>query len=125
LVSYDCIDSVGVDMQPQLNANPAYGLYFLIFVVVCSWFCTNLFIGAIADTFMELRKKEGAGVSVLLTDEQKKFVDVQLAMMKRQPSNRLFFSPLVGCFLKKKIFRTVQLRDSRYYLSRIRIPLRH
>jgi|JI10StandDraft_1071094.scaffolds.fasta_scaffold1377182_1 voltage-dependent calcium channel L type alpha-1D len=84
---YDCIDTVGVDMQPKFNANPAYGLYFIVFIIVCAYFCTNLFIGAIADTFMKLSKEESSS-SVLLTDAQKKFVDVQKAMMKRQPSNR-------------------------------------
>ncbi len=74
-------------MQPKINANPAYGLYFLVFIVICSYFCANLFIGAIADSFMQLSKEESSS-SVLLTDSQRKFVELQKAMMRKQPTNR-------------------------------------
>lgn len=38
---YACIDSVGVDMQPQRNRNPIYGLLWLVVMVRCPFWCCS------------------------------------------------------------------------------------
>lgn len=56
-VMEDAVDSRGVDLQPEREANIYAYLYFVIFIVCGSFFTLNLFIGVIIDNFNMLKKK--------------------------------------------------------------------
>jgi voltage-gated cation channel len=56
-VMADAVDSRGVDLQPQREANLYAYIYFVIFIICGSFFTLNLFIGVIIDNFNMLKKK--------------------------------------------------------------------
>ena len=80
----DCVDIVGVDLQPRLNEAPAYALYYVLFIIVCAWFNGNLLTGAIADTFKQLNREHRRD-GVLLTERQEQWIDLQKSMMRTVP----------------------------------------
>ena len=49
----------GVDMIPKYNAGPEYGIFFIIFMVFCFFFVTNIFVGVLVSAFN--REKEQLG----------------------------------------------------------------
>ena len=51
------IDSVGIDMQPIKNHNRFWFLFYFIFLVSCSFFMLDLFVGVMIDNFNELKEK--------------------------------------------------------------------
>ena len=53
----DAIDARDVDKQPERLAQPANYIFFIIFIIVGSFFTLNLFIGVIIDNFNMLKKK--------------------------------------------------------------------
>lgn len=50
----------GIDRQPQLNHNPAAGLYTVGFVLIGSFFWVNLLTTAIVDNYSQLINQLGA-----------------------------------------------------------------
>ena len=53
----DAIDAREVDLQPSDEAQFANYIFFVIFIIVGSFFTLNLFIGVIIDNFNMLKKK--------------------------------------------------------------------
>jgi hypothetical protein len=48
---YNAINSVGENLGPKLNATPANGYFFVIFVLIGSFLFLNLFVGVIFKEF--------------------------------------------------------------------------
>lgn len=48
-VMYDGVDAVGVDQQPVYNNNPYICIFFVLFIIVGSFFVLNLFVGVTID----------------------------------------------------------------------------
>eukprot|EP00808_Paulinella_micropora_P016231 g27052.t1 len=69
-IMYAAIDSTGVDQGPEYRNSPLAGIYFIIFIVICSFFSLNLVVGTVLDSFAQL-KTEYEG-SALMTEEQLK-----------------------------------------------------
>jgi hypothetical protein len=76
LVMRSSMDSVGIDMQPIENNSRAMCLLYFAFMMVCAIFMVNLFVGVLVDNFVKLRE-EGGGQSVLLTDAQHAYLELQ------------------------------------------------
>ncbi|DBB15358.1 TPA: hypothetical protein ACH3X3_003603 [Trebouxia sp. C0006] len=72
--AYFLMDATGVDKQPQLWHNPWAGLYIVAVCFFLGLFWVNLLQGAIIDNYCRLIEQMGSGA--LLTDEQKKWLDV-------------------------------------------------
>ena len=53
----DAIDARDVDKQPERLAQPANYIFFIIFIIVGSFFTLNLFIGVIIENFNVQKKK--------------------------------------------------------------------
>lgn len=49
--------SIKIDLQPIKENNLGYYAYFVLFILVGSFFTLNLFIGVIIDNFNMLKKK--------------------------------------------------------------------
>ena len=56
-VMRDGVDTTTIDSQPYDEANFAGYVFFIVFIVVGSFFTLNLFIGVIIDNFNRLKKK--------------------------------------------------------------------
>ncbi|EDO46797.1 predicted protein, partial [Nematostella vectensis] len=91
-VMADAVDSTKIDQQPSYEANLIAYAYFVVFIIVGSFFVLNLFVGVIIDNFNTLKKKyeEINSMGMLLTESQRKWVQILMAAAKRKPpSNRL------------------------------------
>lgn len=77
-VMYNGVDARGMDEQglwlhPARDSQPFMCLFFLLFIVVGSFFIWNLFVGVTIDKFNEMKDKQ-EGRSVFLTEEQRIWV---------------------------------------------------
>ena len=50
-------DAVGMDQQPIRDDSRSYILFFVIFILVGSFFVLNLIVGVIIESFQKLRKQ--------------------------------------------------------------------
>lgn len=58
-VAWSCMDAVGYDEVPQLNAAPWMGLYVIAFVFLGSFFWVNVLVSVIIDHYTRLVEEEG------------------------------------------------------------------
>ena len=74
---------------PILDAHPAAAIYFIIYVLVATFFLLNLFIGLLIDKFQEAKRQEGTWTGIFLTPKQLKWVKLQEMIPKAKvtPSN--------------------------------------
>ncbi|KXJ05965.1 Sodium channel protein 1 brain [Exaiptasia diaphana] len=82
----DAVDTRGHDMQPSDESNFSGYTYFVIFIIIGAFFVLNLFVGVIIDNFNTLKRKydELSGMGMLLTDSQRKWVDMLKEAAKRK-----------------------------------------
>ncbi|KAF0724290.1 hypothetical protein Ae201684P_003319 [Aphanomyces euteiches] len=73
------IDAVGENMQPITNHNPLVILFWWIYMIICAFFITNLFIGVLCDSFT--RETYGS----MMTDEQIQWVKLQNKVLALSP----------------------------------------
>ncbi|GMF38757.1 unnamed protein product [Phytophthora fragariaefolia] len=77
------IDSNGIGMQPIRDNNMLWALFFVLFIMIGSFFVVNLFVGVIIDNFN--RMKAALGGDFMLTPEQKKWIEAQKAASRVGP----------------------------------------
>jgi hypothetical protein len=63
------IDSVGIDMQPIVEYNTYWAIFFMVFIFFGNFLILNLFTGVVCDTYNN--EKEILGKNYLLSDHQK------------------------------------------------------
>ncbi|KAH9185803.1 hypothetical protein AeNC1_012220 [Aphanomyces euteiches] len=73
------IDAAGEDMQPLTNNNPGYMFWWWIFMIICAFFITGLFIGVLCDSFA--RETYGS----MVTDEQISWIKLQNKVLALSP----------------------------------------
>ena len=76
-IMYSGIDTTDINLQPKENANSAFTVYFVLYMIVGSLFVMNLFVGVVIDNFNKIREKEETGEG-FMTNQQKEW----LVMMK-------------------------------------------
>ena len=77
------VDSRGVDLEPKQDANKFHAIYFILFIIIGSFFILNLFVGVIVSTFNI--EKENLGKNHLLTPTQKEWIDTRVNIVKIKP----------------------------------------
>lgn len=80
------MDQRGIDMQPVRETNKAWAIFFIFFILICSFFLMELFVGAIVENFSRLRESRGYG---LMTEAQRKWAATQAFVMKIKPERLL------------------------------------
>lgn len=83
-VMYAGVDATGVDMQPIRDHSVGWVFFFILYMVVGSFFAMNLFVGVVIDNFN--RMKEELGDNVLMTASQKLWIKTHQMAMKIRPS---------------------------------------
>jgi hypothetical protein len=116
-VMYMGIDARGIDLQPKENSNRAYALYFILFIIIGSFFILNLFVGVVISTFN--LEKENLGKNYLLTATQREWIDTRMNIGKMKPlntsdyknnlcskilENKYFEIFIIGCIIVNTIF---------------------
>jgi Ion transport protein len=81
---YYAVDATGVGLQPLRDHNPVACMYFIMFIIVGSFFVLNLFVGVAIDKF-NVMQAEHLGHNVFLTPEQEQWVTIQRMMAKCKP----------------------------------------
>ena len=79
------VDVAGEDNNPIRDNHPEYALFWVCLMVVCSWFIIGLFLGSIADTFKKIRERENIGSSILLTERQREWIQLQRVLFSLRP----------------------------------------
>lgn len=77
------IDSRGIDLQPKSNSNRLNSIYFILFIIIGSFFILNLFVGVVISTFNV--EKENLGKNYLLTPTQKEWISARSNIVKMKP----------------------------------------
>jgi len=72
---YEGINVVGVDKQPQEWHNKYLGIYFVIAIVICSFFSLNLIVSVVIDNFNRIKAEKNG--SAFLTEKQQQWVKTQ------------------------------------------------
>eukprot|EP00198_Chlamydomonas_reinhardtii_P003576 XP_001692912.1 voltage-gated Ca2+ channel, alpha subunit [Chlamydomonas reinhardtii] len=72
-VAWSCMDAVGYDEVPQLNAAPWMGLYVIAFVFLGSFFWVNVLVSVIIDHYTRLVEEEG---DLLVTKQAKEYMKI-------------------------------------------------
>jgi len=83
-VMWYAADARGLDMEPVRDCNKYAVIFFILFIMVGTFFAMNLFIGIICDTFAE-KRSEGDGSSLFVTEEQKQWQAIQKIILKLKP----------------------------------------
>lgn len=81
---YMGVDAVGAGLQPIRDYNLKACLYFVVFVIVGSFFVLNLFVGVAIDKFNDMQA-EHLGQNIFLTPEQEQWVTIQRLMASCKP----------------------------------------
>ena len=80
----DSPDEIGQQPFPENSIN--YYVYFVVFIVICSFFLLNLFVGVIIDGFNALKKEyEGSALQMFMTDYQKQYYKTIKKLSTKKP----------------------------------------
>ena len=80
---YATVDATSEDHAPQRNAQPAHVLFFIVFIVIGTFFLVNIFIGVIV---MSISVEENVD---LLTDDQRNWRELRSELLKvRRPLHK-------------------------------------
>jgi len=90
-VMYSGVDAREEGLHPIRDFDQAYAIFFVVFIIVGSFFVMNLFVGVTIDKFNEMKEKQ-EGKSVFLTAEQRNWVSIQKLLVDIKPM-RSFVEP--------------------------------
>ena len=95
------IDATGIGLQPIERNNLWKSIFFIIFIVVGSFFIINLFVGVVIQTFK--KQKEVIVKDYLLTETQREWIATRKMMIQYKPLERIDRSNMN--FIRKKMLR--------------------
>ncbi|XP_078393282.1 sodium channel protein type 4 subunit alpha-like [Cetorhinus maximus] len=82
-------DTRGIDLQPEMGANPYSLFYFVAFIVIGTFFTLNLFIGIIIDNFNTMHKRVKGALVTVLTEDQRRFYGTLKRLFKGKPVKKI------------------------------------
>lgn len=82
------VDSTDIDMQPIVNYQEGWIVFFIVFMIIGSYLMTNLFVGVIIQNFNDLKEEkekeaQATGLDtgdVFMTEEQRSWQMTQLLL---------------------------------------------
>eukprot|EP01064_Diplonema_japonicum_P029541 TRINITY_DN4809_c0_g1_i1.p1 TRINITY_DN4809_c0_g1~~TRINITY_DN4809_c0_g1_i1.p1 ORF type:complete len:1504 (+),score=269.06 TRINITY_DN4809_c0_g1_i1:171-4682(+) len=82
-IMYNTIDGTDRGHGPERNASPLVGLYFILFIIIGSFFVLNLFVGVVIFNYnVEKKHMEGRA---LLSPEQERWIEMQRLLLTFRP----------------------------------------
>ena len=108
------MDSRGPGLAPQRNDMSASSLYFVAWIFVGCFFSLNLFIGAIVDTFTQI-KKENDG-SATMTSEQRQWTETMSLSMNKKGA-RALLPPRQSA--RRALFKVVQSQPFELFIMAV------
>ena len=86
---YQVIDSQGPELGPRRNAQPWMAIYFVLFIIIGSFFLLSLFVGVVISHYSRTKDRIDCPWPVL-NDEQKHWVETQRMVLNFRPEPRRF-----------------------------------
>jgi hypothetical protein len=88
-VLHQAIDTVDVDVGPKLNSSVIYGFFFVVFVLIGSFFLMNFFVGVLFLKYTQAAKNEMQGY----TEENLVWLDIQKMIIDQKCPHELMNKP--------------------------------
>ncbi|XP_048586351.1 sodium channel protein 1 brain isoform X2 [Nematostella vectensis] len=87
----DAVDATKIDEQPIEENNVSAYLFFVVFIILGTFFTLNLFIGVIIDNFNQLKQQmEAVGsMDVFLTSTQRNWMNALKSAATKKPKKRI------------------------------------
>ena len=82
-IMHNGVDSVAIDKQPQAENNFAWCIFFILFILMGSFFILNLLVGVIIAEFNN--EKSLMSGDAYLSDDQQELVLISAFMMQSRP----------------------------------------
>jgi len=76
IIMWTAMDHQGIDVGPRYNASPLSALFFVIFIVIGSFFVSNLFVGVLIDKYQSIKESKDS-INILLTPKQREWYNMQ------------------------------------------------
>merc|ERR1719272_292781 len=80
-VMYSGTDTRGPYKQPVRDTSEIWAFFFVIFILVGSFFILNLCVGVILDNFNKIKDTGG---EILMTHEQREWINAKKAFLKKK-----------------------------------------
>ena len=93
----DAHDARGEDKQPGYRESYVSQMFFVIFILLGSFFILNLFIGVIIDNFNRLKQQYEDGEGIFLTTDQRNWINTLKVASLKKPC-RITKRPNVSTF---------------------------
>ena len=85
-VMFAASDIVGVDHQPARDSSPLAAYFFVIYMALTSFFFVEMFVGAIFQRFIALKREVARdGGKFLLTPAQEEWISAQRKLLHKLP----------------------------------------
>lgn len=85
-VMYNGISSRGPDLVGEYMFKPMKGYFFILIMIVTSFFVKNLFIGIVIATYNRVRERQSK--DYLISSEQKQWLNIKLMVLRSNPKLR-------------------------------------
>ena len=85
-VMYAAVDARGIGKHPARDHNQSVALFFVLFLLVCSFFVLSLFVGVVVDEYQKYHEKFTAGC---ITDEQREWLEAMRVILNREILNKV------------------------------------
>lgn len=81
-------------------------MFFIFYIIVCSFFILNLFVGVVFSTYK--REEAKLGKNFLLTESQKKWLEVKLLVIEAKPKFYIRRPRAASTSFRVKVFQVVE-----------------
>lgn len=95
-----------VGLQPGYRENYMNQMFFVLFILLGSFFILNLFIGVIIDNFNRLKQQYEDGAHIFLTSEQRNWINTLKVAALKKPcriTKRPKVSPLLSLLIVSEL----------------------
>lgn len=82
----NAIDGVAAGEAPKVNSNQYLTYYFIIFIMVSSFFFMNLFTAVVFEKFTEAKDDQSSLAASILTKDQILWIELQQLIVKSTPA---------------------------------------
>lgn len=86
-IMYDSMACTEIDYVLVQKNQPYWAIFFIVFMLIGSFFLLNLFVGVVISNFN--RERDKIGGNNLLTEAQKEWIDSRLLVINSKPEKKL------------------------------------
>ncbi|KAG2495837.1 hypothetical protein HYH03_006076 [Edaphochlamys debaryana] len=111
-ITFTAVDAVAPQLQPLWNHRPVFVVFFILFIIICTFFVLNLFVGVTLDKFTEMQEATDRG-GLLLTHRQAVWVATQKALLKADPALK---PPPPEHPFRRRVHRVIASKQAEWFI---------